>query len=51
MCSFFPLFVPLFVCYPRFIQFALASFYADCPHKCIMMIVYMEGNNMQLELI
>ena len=36
MCSFFPLFVPLFVCYPRFIQFALASFYADCPHKLII---------------
>ena len=29
MCSFFPMFVPLFVCYPRFVQFALASFYAD----------------------
>ena len=50
MCSFFRLFVPLFICYPSFIQFALASFYADCPHKCIMK-VYMEGKNMQLELI
>ena len=28
-------FLSLFVCYPRFIQFALASFFADCPHKRI----------------
>ena len=46
---FVPSFV-CFVCYPRFIQFALASFYADCPHKRIIMKVYMEGKNMQLEL-
>ena len=35
-----------------FIQFALGSFYADCPHKCIIpyiMKVYMERKNMQLE--
>ena len=47
--AFVPSFV-CFVCYPRFIQFALASFYADCPHKRIIMKVYMEGKNMQLEL-
>ena len=34
-----------------FIQFTLGSFYADCPHKRIIMKVYMERKNMQLELI
>ena len=38
-----------------FIQFTLDSFYADCPHKriiiFIIMKVYMERKNMQLELI
>ena len=35
----------------RFIQFALGSFYADCPHKRIIMKGYMERKNMQLESI
>ena len=40
-----------FVCYPRFIQFALASCYAACGHKRIVNImkVYIERNNIQVE--
>ena len=34
------------------LQLALASFYADCPHTIIIIVkVYMEGKNVQLELI
>ena len=29
-------FVHVFGCYPRSIQFALTSFYADCPHRRII---------------
>ena len=33
------------------IQFALASFYADCPHKHILKVNDIEKNNVQVELI
>ena len=33
------------------IQFALGSFYTDCPHKRIIMKVYSDRNNIQVELI
>ena len=35
---------------PCAIQFALASFYADCLHKRIIMNAYMEKNNVQVDI-